>query len=295
MDSSFESAFGVAELTPAVFWGAFVFLFGAFAAVRQFRALRREPPRQSVPAWDATLPQLTAFVAAALFCLLGVGILCAGAARKLFPDAELQGNLSYLVPVMQPLALVAILVFIKCVPDAFPKPLDAARERGAGARGFFSLLSLKDAFGVPAFFGAAVFAVTLATLATLGVVSFLPEEIRAMFQERQQLVEELSSPGRALAFALSAPAIAIVTPILEELIFRVGIYRFLKSRMPAVAAAIISSVIFAALHDAAVSFLPLTVLGCVLCFAYEKTGRVAAPMLIHAFFNANTLLCIAIG
>lgn len=299
MDSELDAALANAQITPAVIWSACVTIFGAVALVRILRGILRERGNAAgareiagVPAWDASLPQLCAFLAIAIFCLLGVGLICGYAARAIFPEADLRNNLTYLVPAMQPLALVAMLVFVifASPAGAFPRPLSAAPERRM--RRF---LSVKNRFGVPALFGAAVVLVTLATALTLAIVQFLPEGARAIFQENQALVQELSDPGKRLAFALSVPAIAIFTPILEELIFRVGLYRFLKSRVPAVFAAILSSVIFALLHDAPVSYLPLAVLGCLLCFAYEKTGRVAAPILVHALFNANTLLLIALG
>jgi membrane protease YdiL (CAAX protease family) len=39
----------------------------------------------------------------------------------------------------------------------------------------------------------------------------------------------------------------------------------------------------------------LFVLGLLFAAAYERTGRVAVPMLAHAFFNLNTLLLVLSG
>ncbi|MFA5056810.1 MAG: CPBP family intramembrane glutamic endopeptidase, partial [Opitutaceae bacterium] len=49
------------------------------------------------------------------------------------------------------------------------------------------------------------------------------------------------------------------------------------------------------LHANWVSFLPLCVLGVIFAMAYERTGRIAVPMLAHALFNLNTLLLVLSG
>lgn len=292
MDNLPEAALGNAQITPAVIWSACVTIFGVISLLRLLRGIRREREFAGVPAWNASLLQLFAFLLMAVFCLLGVGLICGYAARALFPEADLRNNLTYLVPAMQPIALVTLLVFVRFASPAgaFPRPLDAAPERRMQ-----HFLSAKNRFGVPAMFGSAVVLVSISAALMLAIVRLFPEGAQAIFQENQALVQELSEPGRRLSFLLSVPAIVIFTPISEELIFRVGLYRFLKSRVPAAFAAILSSIIFALLHDAPISYLPLAVLGCLLCFTYEKTGRVAAPILVHALFNANTLLLIALG
>ena len=126
-------------------------------------------------------------------------------------------------------------------------------------------------------------------LLTQLLTPYLPES----FQDDQVLVTALRQTDNPLLVALCVPAIAILTPIIEEIIFRAGLYRFLKSKMSAVPAAVLSSVIFALMHDAPASYLPLAVLGCVFCWSYERAGRLAAPICIHALFNANTLLGVA--
>jgi hypothetical protein len=57
----------------------------------------------------------------------------------------------------------------------------------------------------------------------------------------------------------------------------------------------VSAGLFAALHGNWVSSLPLFVLGLVFAAAYERTGRIAVPMLAHALFNLNTLLLVLCG
>ena len=58
---------------------------------------------------------------------------------------------------------------------------------------------------------------------------------------------------------------------------------------------VVSAGLFALLHGNWVSSLPLFILGLVFAAGYERTGRMAVPMLAHALFNLNTLLLVLGG
>jgi len=261
---------------------------GIFAGVRIWRS-RKDAMEKGfgVPAWNATAAQIIEFFIIAIFSLVVVSLICSQVARLIFPDVDFRKNFLWLVPVMQPAALAVFVLLIKIRRTAFPRPINAAPE--ARAKDWLSPFSR---FGIPALFAFGFWLVSVGSILTYFFAKFLPESAQAIFEEKQVLVEALRVDGNAWVAAACVPAIAIFTPILEELIFRAGLYRFFKSRMSSVPAAILSSVIFALLHDAPASYFPLTLFGCVLCFAYEKTGRIASPMIIHALFNANTLFCL---
>jgi membrane protease YdiL (CAAX protease family) len=53
--------------------------------------------------------------------------------------------------------------------------------------------------------------------------------------------------------------------------------------------------IFALLHGSATAFLPLFALGVFFALAYERTGRIAVPMIAHALFNLHTILLVMAG
>ena len=172
-------------------------------------------------------------------------------------------------------------------------PFEIFQTLGWFAVFFAAVLRFVWSLRVPAFFAAGIFIVTVGAALTSAAVALFPENVREIFEEKQMLVDALTSAENPLAAALCVPAIVVFTPILEEIVFRAGLYRFLKSKMTAVPAAALSSAVFALMHDAPASYLPLALLGCVFCLAYEKTGRLAAPVLIHALFNANSLVGIA--
>lgn len=84
----------------------------------------------------------------------------------------------------------------------------------------------------------------------------------------------------------------VVAPIWEEITFRGFLYPFLKSRMGNVLAVLISSLLFALLHQHAASFVPLTLLGACLALLYERTGSLTASIFLHSIFNSATCLVL---
>jgi uncharacterized protein len=87
----------------------------------------------------------------------------------------------------------------------------------------------------------------------------------------------------------------VVAPVMEEFVFRAGVFRHLRTRVPRIVALSMTAVLFAAMHANWAVFLPLVVLSWVFCIAYERTGRIAVPMVAHALFNLNTILIILVG
>lgn len=110
--------------------------------------------------------------------------------------------------------------------------------------------------------------------------------------EPQELVTIFAESGIGIIPAMLVLLAVVVAPITEELIFRAGIYRFLKGRFTARFALIFSSLFFAFMHFNLVSFIPLFLLGMLLCRSYERTGNILIPIIFHAFFNANTILLL---
>ena len=113
--------------------------------------------------------------------------------------------------------------------------------------------------------------------------------------ERQELVDLFVQTKSPVLLALMIALALVVAPLSEELVFRAGLFRFLRSRAPRWVAFTISAGLFALLHGNWVSSLPLFVLGLLFAAAYERTGRLAVPILAHAFFNLNTLLLVLSG
>ena len=84
-------------------------------------------------------------------------------------------------------------------------------------------------------------------------------------------------------------AAVIVAPIVEETVFRGFIYGVIKRFTDSWFAAFCSALLFAVVHFHIGSLIPLTVLALVLCAAYERTGSLVVPMMMHGLFNGTSI------
>ena len=125
----------------------------------------------------------------------------------------------------------------------------------------------------------------LTELQELGVIDEFPP---------QELIKLFTNGGDLTAISLLAVFAVVLAPIVEEIVFRGGIYRFLKSQSSVLTAQIISGALFASMHGNLMSFLPLLVIGIILARQYEGSGNILVPICFHAYFNGFNLLMILI-
>ena len=104
------------------------------------------------------------------------------------------------------------------------------------------------------------------------------------------LIIESSSSFEMLLIVLAATVLA---PVFEEALFRGYLYRVLRARSGPVAGAVITSIIFAAVHPSIITFLPLFGLSCLLCLLYEKTGSILPSVALHGLNNMVALMAVA--
>jgi membrane protease YdiL (CAAX protease family) len=81
---------------------------------------------------------------------------------------------------------------------------------------------------------------------------------------------------------------------MEDFMFRGGLYRALKAALGRKFATILGSAVFAMVHFNLLSLLPLYVLSVFLVKSYERFGNISVPIVIHAVFNLNSLIVIAL-
>lgn len=86
--------------------------------------------------------------------------------------------------------------------------------------------------------------------------------------------------------------IVIAAPIGEEVCFRGMLFGGLRTRLPRLAAALISGLVFGALHaTTGVSAVPpLIFFGFLLALLYERTGSIVPGIMLHMLNNAVALL-----
>jgi membrane protease YdiL (CAAX protease family) len=106
----------------------------------------------------------------------------------------------------------------------------------------------------------------------------------------QQMVETFQTSGGIGIKVLVVIAAVVIAPLAEETLFRGFVYGVLKRYTDAPFAALASSLMFAIIHLHVGSLLPLCVLAVLFCIAYEITGCLLVPMLLHMIFNATSIV-----
>ncbi len=94
-------------------------------------------------------------------------------------------------------------------------------------------------------------------------------------------------PGMTAISAVTAVvSMAIVAPIVEEIVFRGLLFGALASRLGIVASALITAVLFGAVHGDPLLFPSIAALGFVTAIAYAATGNLWVAIILHALNNA---------
>lgn len=93
-------------------------------------------------------------------------------------------------------------------------------------------------------------------------------------------------------FYLYFLSIAIVAPIVEEVLFRGLIFSRLRRGMPMVIALLIQALLFGVLHISPISIANAIPAGIVLGLVYEHYSSTLASILLHAGFNATSILAL---
>lgn len=174
------------------------------------------------------------------------------------------------------------------------------------ANGFFQLALLGTAYFFARTYGRASAerfgwrtvrlgpAVGWAVLALLGYYVFQAIWISALNlqDETDQITDKLQADPTAATVALIAVFAVVIAPIVEETFFRGYVFTALRTSLPVGWAAVITGVIFGAVHGfgSPIGFLPpLAVLGTVLCLVYWKTGSLLPCIALHLTNNAIAL------
>lgn len=86
---------------------------------------------------------------------------------------------------------------------------------------------------------------------------------------------------RSIAFI----ALVVITPIAEEIIFRGWLYRRLKNKIGFIAATILTSILFGALHGQWNVGITVGIMSVIMCIEQELTGTIYAGILTHMIKN----------
>jgi membrane protease YdiL (CAAX protease family) len=86
----------------------------------------------------------------------------------------------------------------------------------------------------------------------------------------------------------------LLSPIVEELIFRGLLYPMLKKHIGVFFGCVISSLLFSFIHDNVLSFALLFLFSVYLTYIYERNNNLLIPIASHAFFNVIMLTLMLI-
>lgn len=143
----------------------------------------------------------------------------------------------------------------------------------------------------------------LASLPLTAVAGKLSENILAWMgipverQSQFDLLATAKSPARPIAWSIIA---IVAAPITEELVFRAGLFRYIRGRVPRWAALTLPSAVFAAFHTdlrsvkGLAALAPLFVLGILWSLAYERSGTIFVSIIAHCLTNLAAIGVFAV-
>ncbi len=147
----------------------------------------------------------------------------------------------------------------------------------------------------PVLAGLITFLIALPLIGATGFVWKIIIEFFGYSASEQDMVDLLRNADDPALLAWMIVLAAIIAPVTEELIFRAGLFRYLRTRIPRTFALILPALLFAMLHGNLAALVPLCVLGMFFAGAYERTGSIAVPMIAHALFNLHTIVLVMAG
>ena len=269
----------------------YIALVAAFVGAWAYSALRRAIP---VTAWNTAGRTITncydridALAALLLVLLLTSSLLFAGAAaaeskgKEATKITDMEQLNSVGQTIMMDLMLVAVVVvFLRVWRDRDPAELFGLRR-----------MSIVQALIKAAWWFVPIYAIVWCV--SVGSEAMLNGVWPDMgHQSAVEVLENTSSPVLKLALSLTA---VVVAPLAEEIMFRGFIYGVIKRYTDGYLAAIVSALLFAAIHMHVGIFLPLFALGLLFAAAYETTGCLFVSIFLHALFNGAQELNLFFG
>ncbi|WP_270182978.1 CPBP family intramembrane glutamic endopeptidase [Alkalihalobacillus sp. CinArs1] len=163
-------------------------------------------------------------------------------------------------------ALIIMLFLLRSTPD---EPFERSTRVSAGKAVSWSILGIFMAY----------FAQIIAAMIEVNLFGIEPGS------ENTEMLMDV-----AKASPIFILVIAIIGPILEEIVFRKVIFGALYTRFNFWIAGIASSVIFAAIHLDFDHILVYTAMGLTFAFLYVKTKRLIVPIVAHMTMNTIVVL-----
>ncbi|MFH0939047.1 MAG: type II CAAX endopeptidase family protein [Planctomycetota bacterium] len=175
-----------------------------------------------------------------------------------------------------------------------------ARRRAHGKHGangvwpFWRLSPLNPRRSIWADIGLGVACYPL-SLCLVGIALKLNQYLAQQFNlpiEENPIIGELLARPNHVALAIILTLATVGAAFFEELIFRGMFYNVLRRYFGGVVAAVLGAGLFAVAHRLPTQMLGLFVLGLIMIWLYERTGRLVASMTFHFVNNLIMLLIV---
>ncbi len=111
----------------------------------------------------------------------------------------------------------------------------------------------------------------------------------------QDLVALFARSGDTPSLVIMVVLAVVIAPLTEEMVFRIGLFRWIRTRSLRGVVLFLPAAGFALLHGNLAVFLPIVVLAVCLALAYERSGHALVPITAHSLFNLNTVILILGG
>ena len=185
------------------------------------------------------------------------------------------------------LAIVAVVWRLGLHRSGAPLPMLGLALSGLALLGLAwkELLSVKTLFLALAVLGASI-GLTV-------VYGLLVDPLDADILELPENTPDIAFPSLWVLFSFQA--LAMVTPITEELFFRGFVLTGLAPRLGAGGAIVCSALVFSVFHLSVATLIPVFMTGLLLGWLYYRTGSIWPGILVHAGQNALVLAITVYG
>ncbi|MBN1353149.1 MAG: CPBP family intramembrane metalloprotease [Candidatus Omnitrophica bacterium] len=133
----------------------------------------------------------------------------------------------------------------------------------------------------------------------IGILVYIVLQAMNLKPPPQPIVGLFLAEKNTALILVSSVIAAVVGPVIEEIFFRGVLYNAVKSKLGVFWAIFSTSMLFSFLHTHAatyfiVGFLPITILGIVLAYLYEKTASLVPSITLHVMNNLGSVLMVFI-
>lgn len=114
-----------------------------------------------------------------------------------------------------------------------------------------------------------------------------------LFPWPESWIAEYDAASSALSSGniwLELIAVVLMAPVIEEILFRGMIYRYLSMALPAGAALLFQGLLFGGMHGTMIWIVYASIMGCILGYVRKRTGSLHASIFMHIGFNGGAYL-----